>query len=47
MAKAALEQFDKIDILVNTTGVGTAPKLFVEMTEEECEINININLWVL
>jgi NAD(P)-dependent dehydrogenase (short-subunit alcohol dehydrogenase family) len=45
MVKTALEQFDKIDILVNTAGVGTAPKLFVEMTEEECAINININLW--
>ena len=45
MLKAALEQFSRIDILVNTAGVGTAPKLFVEMTQEELEININVNLW--
>jgi len=45
MVKAALEQFNNIDILVNTAGVGTAPKLFVDMTQEELEINININLW--
>lgn len=45
MVKAALEQFGNIDILVNTAGVGTAPKLFVDMTDEECAINININLW--
>jgi len=44
MVKEALEQFGKIDILVNNAGVGTPPKVFVESTEEEWDLGININL---
>jgi len=44
MVKAALAQFGRIDILVNNAGVGTPPKPFVESTEAEWDLGININL---
>ena len=44
MVKAALEQFSRIDILINNAGVGTPPKEFVESTEDEWDLGININL---
>jgi 3-oxoacyl-[acyl-carrier protein] reductase len=44
MVKTALKQFGKIDILVNNAGVCTPPKPFIEMTEEECDRDINVNL---
>jgi len=44
MVKEALSEFGKIDILVNNAGVGTPPKVFVESTEEEWDLGININL---
>ncbi len=44
MVKAALEQFGRIDILVNNAGACTPPKPFLEMTEAECDADININL---
>ena len=44
MVKTALRELGKIDILVNNAGVSTQPKPFVETTEEEWDINININL---
>ena len=42
--EAALKEFGKIDILINNAGVGTTPLPFVESTEEDWDINININL---
>ena len=44
MVKAALAQFGRIDILVNNAGIGTPPKPFVESTEAEWDLGININL---
>ncbi len=44
MAKAALDKFGRIDILVNNAGACTPPKQFLEMTEAECDSDININL---
>jgi len=47
MAKKVLEKFGRIDILVNVAGSvpwGTVPSLFVDMTEEEWDTVININL---
>jgi len=44
MVKAALKEFGKIDILVNNAGVGTPPKPFVDSTEEEWDLGINVNL---
>jgi NAD(P)-dependent dehydrogenase (short-subunit alcohol dehydrogenase family) len=45
MVKAALAQFGMIDILVNNAGaVSGSPKLFLEMTEAERDMEINLNL---
>jgi len=44
MVKTALKHFGKIDILVNNAGAGTPPKLFIDTTEEEWDINIDIDL---
>lgn len=44
MAEAALTKFGRIDILVNNAGACTPPKQFLEMTEAECDADININL---
>jgi 3-oxoacyl-[acyl-carrier protein] reductase len=44
MVKAALEKFGRIDILVNNAGVISPQKPFVETTEAEWDIDININL---
>jgi len=44
MVKEALEQFGKIDILVNNVGVGTPPKPFADSTEAEWDMGINSNL---
>lgn len=41
---AALKEFGQIDILINNAGVGTTPRMFVDSTEEDWDINININL---
>jgi len=44
IVKAALERFRRVDILVNNAGACTPPKQFLEMTEAECDKDININL---
>jgi 3-oxoacyl-[acyl-carrier protein] reductase len=43
MVKAALEQFGRIDILVNDAGVGNIPKPFAEMAETDWDLLINVN----
>ena len=42
--QAALKEFGKIDILVNNAGTSSPPKPFIEMTETECDFDINVNL---
>jgi NAD(P)-dependent dehydrogenase (short-subunit alcohol dehydrogenase family) len=44
MSRLALEQFGKIDILVNIAGATTPPKIFIDKTEEEWDQDINLNL---
>jgi len=44
MVKSALDRFGRVDILVNNAGACTPPKPFLEMTEAECDKDININL---
>jgi 3-oxoacyl-[acyl-carrier protein] reductase len=44
MVERTIKEFGKIDILVNNAGAGSPPKPFVEMTEEEWDRDININL---
>jgi 3-oxoacyl-[acyl-carrier protein] reductase len=42
--KAALSQFGRIDILAAIAGATTAPKFFVDKTEAEWDMDINLNL---
>jgi 3-oxoacyl-[acyl-carrier protein] reductase len=44
MVKAAVDKFGQIDIMANVAGACTPPKSFLEMTEAECDSDININL---
>ena len=43
--KAALEEFGKIDILVNTAGAILPPKPFIESADEDWQKEIDINLY--
>ena len=45
MVKKAIAEFGKIDILVNNAGAGTRLKNFIDMTREEWDKPININLY--
>jgi NAD(P)-dependent dehydrogenase (short-subunit alcohol dehydrogenase family) len=44
MVKTALGEFGKIDILVNNAGTSTVLMPFLEMSEADCDILINVNL---
>jgi len=44
MVKEVLEKFGKIDILVNNAGGCTPPKPFLEMTDDDWNFDINVNL---
>src|SRR5512137_785240 len=44
MAKLAIRRFGRVDILVNNAGACTPPKQFLEMTEAECDRDIDVNL---
>lgn len=44
MVKTALEKFGKIDILVNNAGASSQLRPFFEMTEEDWDYDIGINL---
>jgi 3-oxoacyl-[acyl-carrier protein] reductase len=44
MVKKAIAEFGRIDILVNNAGTSTVLMPFIEMTEEDCDILINVNL---
>jgi NAD(P)-dependent dehydrogenase (short-subunit alcohol dehydrogenase family) len=45
MVKKGLEKFGKIDILINNAGVSNKWKPFVEMTREEWDYDIGVNLY--
>ena len=45
MVESALEKFGKIDILVNNAGTSSLLKPFVEMTREDWDIDIGVNLY--
>ena len=45
MVKAVLKQFGKIDILVNNAGASSELKPFLEMTKEDWDFDINVNLY--
>ncbi len=45
MIKSALEKFEKIDILINNAGTSSLLKPFVEMTREDWDIDIGVNLY--
>jgi len=45
MVKTVIAEFGKIDILVNNAGAGTILKPFIELTRQEWEKPININLY--
>jgi 3-oxoacyl-[acyl-carrier protein] reductase len=45
MVKAALDKFNRIDILVNNAGASSILKPFIEMTDEEIDFNIRVNLY--
>ncbi len=43
LVDAARDQFGRLDIMVNNAGLGTPPKPLVETTEEEMDLNYNVN----
>ena len=45
MVKAALQEFSRIDILVNTAGLASGGGPFHEQVEESWEKDINVNLY--
>ena len=44
MVKKAIAEFGKIDILVNNAGTSTVLMPFIEMSEEDCDILVDVNL---
>ena len=40
---AARDRFGRLDIMVNNAGLGSPPKLLTEVTEEEMDLNYNVN----
>ena len=45
MVKSALEKFGKIEILVNNAGTSSLLRPFVEMTREDWDLDIGVNLY--
>jgi len=45
MVKQGLKQFDKIDILVNNAGASSPMKPFIEMTKDDWDYDISVNLY--
>ena len=45
MVKAAIDQFGQIDILVNNAGTSSQLKPFAEMTREDWDLDIQVNLY--
>ena len=44
MVATAFNKFNRIDILVNAAGAGTPDKPFLETTEEDWDVDLNLNL---
>jgi len=44
MVAQAIKKFGKIDIMVNCAGLGTKPRLFLDITEEEYDKVVAINM---
>ncbi len=44
MVKKAIAEFGKIDILVNNAGTSTVLMPFIDMSEEDCDILVDVNL---
>lgn len=45
MVKAALDKFGRIDILVNNAGASSELKPFIEMSKDDLDFDINVNLY--
>lgn len=45
MVKKGLEKFGKIDILVNNAGASSRERPFMEMTKEDWDLDIGVNLY--
>ncbi len=45
MVKSSLDRFGSIDILVNNAGASSPLRPFVEMTREDWDLDINVNLF--
>jgi NAD(P)-dependent dehydrogenase (short-subunit alcohol dehydrogenase family) len=45
MVKKGLEKFGRIDILINNAGVSSKWKLFMEMTKDDWDYDIGVNLY--
>lgn len=45
MVKKGLEEFGKIDILVNNAGASSRERPFMEMTKEDWDLDIGVNLY--
>ncbi len=45
MVKTAVDKYKKIDILVNNAGTSSALKPFIEMTREDWDLDIGVNLY--
>lgn len=43
LVSAAVERFGRVDIMVNNAGLGTPPKPMIDVTEEEMDLNYNVN----
>ena len=45
-AEEVITQHGQVDLLINNAGISLTPKFFDDITEEQFEKVININLWV-
>lgn len=43
LVTTARERFGRLDIIVNNAGIGTPPKPLIDVTEEEMDLNYNVN----
>ena len=43
LVAAARDRFGRLDIMVNNAGLGSPPKLLTEVTEDELDLNYQVN----